>query len=205
MLDLLMDCTIPIDGVDDSSIIQLTSSDIVDVRLHMLSIQGGVCPICKRHIVQGNEVLDHQHIKRIGGTGLCRGVLCRSCNIFIGLAENNSIRYCITKDELPTTLRNIADYLERNHYPLMHPSEKKKEPELTKQSYNKLKSYITKLNKDIIKKNATLLKDTTLTTKQLKSLTVKLISIPGYPPSKKMTVKLKALFENYNINPEYYK
>ena len=73
-------------------------------------------------------------------------------------------------------LRNIADYVEKPHYPLMHPTEAPKIPKLKKSSYKKLKKVYDGRAK-----------------------------FPKYPKQKKLTVGLKALFEKYGIEPEFYK
>lgn len=157
---------------------QLQSKDIPKVREKILKDQCGLCPICKREI--SDPCLDHHHKKKIKGTGLIRGVLCRSCNVFIAKAENNCVRYGILQIELPSILRNFADYLEQEHYPLIHPSEKPKTKILKKSAYNKLKKaykgkakfplYRTRKNKNV----------------------------------QTLTKPLKKLFEEYNIKPEFY-
>ena len=65
---------------------------------NMLSEQGGVCAICGE--VQENRSLyvDHDH-----ETGKVRGLLCRKCNLFLGLAQDD-----------PNILRSAANYLENS-------------------------------------------------------------------------------------------
>ena len=123
-----------------------------------------------------DSVLDHSHRRRIGGSGRVRGVLCRMCNVFLAKAENNCTRYGIGQRNLPGVLRNIADYLEKPHTHYIHPSEKPKAKKLTKLSYNRLK----KVYKDKAK-------------------------FPDYPKTGILTVKLKELFEKYQIQAEFYK
>jgi hypothetical protein len=153
---------------------QLKSTEIPKLREKLLEKQNGICPICKRDIK--DACLDHSHTKRIKGTGFIRGVLCRTCNVFIAKSENNCARYGIAQNDLPTILRSCAIYLERPHHPYIHPSERPKERKLKKSSYNKLrKSYSGKAK------------------------------FPEYPKSGRLTKQLKQLFNKYNIEPEFYK
>jgi hypothetical protein len=59
--------------------------------------QKGLCRICKKHQSQLNEILviDHNH-----DTDEIRGLLCRSCNMALGLLKDNKI-----------FLQNALDYL----------------------------------------------------------------------------------------------
>jgi hypothetical protein len=63
----------------------------------ILERQGIKCPICNRDITK-NLSVDHNHI-----TGKIRGLICNSCNLAIGNANDS-----------PDRLRAMADYLERN-------------------------------------------------------------------------------------------
>jgi hypothetical protein len=65
-----------------------------------------VCAVCgsTTSLVAGQVsrlVIDHDH-KRGAGTDSIRGILCHSCNLAIGMAEDN-----------PALLRALADYVER--------------------------------------------------------------------------------------------
>ena len=115
---------------------QLKSKDVPEVRAKILKEQKGICPICGKEIV--DPVLDHEHVKRIGGSGQIRGVLDRLCNSFTAKCENNCVRYGIQRDVLPDVLRNIANYLEKAQYPLIHPSEAAPKKIVTKASYNEM-------------------------------------------------------------------
>lgn len=153
---------------------QLKNKDIPEIREKILKEQKGICPICEEEV--NAPCLDHEHVKKIRGSGQIRGVICRNCNIFIAKAENNSIRCGVKIKNLPKILRNIADYLEKQQYPYIHPTEAPKVKQLKKTSYKKLKKVYDKKRK-----------------------------FPPYPKSKKLTKELSLLFKEYNIKPEYYK
>ncbi len=117
--------------------IQLKNSDIEYVRKDILEEQRGTCRICRK--VPKVPVLDHSHQKKNKGSGLVRGVLCSSCNIFLAKIENNATRYGVSTQDLPDVLSNIAHYLCMSHYPYIHPTEKPKDRVLMKSSYNDLR------------------------------------------------------------------
>lgn len=119
---------------------QLKHKDISEIRDEILyGPQDGVCAVCMEP--PKRPCLDHSHTKRVKGTGLVRGVLCSSCNVFIAKSENNCMRYGFSQKDLPTILRSMAEYLEQRHYPLIHPSEAPKVPILTKRSYASLRKW----------------------------------------------------------------
>ena len=154
---------------------QLKASDVPKLRKFLLNKkQDGKCPICTKEIT--DPCLDHSHIKRIRGSGLIRGVLCRTCNVFIAKSENNCTRYGIEQARLPFILRKCADYLEQAHLPYIHPSERPKDPLLKKASYNKLHKLYDGRAK-----------------------------FPEYPKSRKLTKKLAEIYAKYALTPEFYK
>ena len=165
---------------------QLKHSDIKSLRKHILKKQNGKCWICGE--VPKVPCLDHHHKKRIKGTGLVRGVLCPPCNIFIAKAENNAMRYGVTKEELPNRLRKQAEYLEKKHYPYLHPSEKPKEPKLSKRSYNKL----VKLHKENLERPKA-------------DGSGRVPKLTEFPKSGKLTKSLKVLYNLYDLEPEFLK
>jgi hypothetical protein len=127
--------------------------------------------------------LDHQHKPKKSspnienGNGLIRGVLCRGCNIIEGKCWNNCTRFGFEHEELPRLLRNMADYIEErsfgNNLPYIHPSEKPREPNLSKRQFNLLNKKLLKAGK-----------------KKLE-----------FPKKKKLTKLLKRKFEEYSIHP----
>lgn len=156
---------------------QLKAKDIPIERDRILKEQGGVCCICKS--VPKRPCLDHSHKKGIKGTGLVRGVLCSSCNIFLAKSENNASRYGFSQKELPDILRSVAIFLEKDHHPLIHPSEAPKPKKLMKSSYNKLhKMYKADPCRS---------------------------KFPSFPKSGKMIKALDILYYHYNLKPEFYK
>ncbi len=158
---------------------QLKGKDIPLIRDKLLKQQGGICPICGKKV--NAPCLDHSHTKRIKGTGLVRGVLCRGCNIFIAKSENNAIRYGISQSELPTVLRNLAQYLDNsfnNPLPYIHPSEAPPVPKLMKSSYNKLLKWYKG--------------------------TGRAKAFPPFPKSGKLTKPLLKLYTESGIDPEFY-
>jgi hypothetical protein len=162
---------------ESNKIIQLKQKDVKSLRDNLLKEQKGLCLICKKEIV--NACLDHHHKKRIKGSGLIRGVLCSQCNVFLGKIENNASRYGISQQNLPTILSSIIEYITKEHLPYLHPSEKEKNPILSKRCFNKLlKCYKSQYpNKKPIE----------------------------YPKSKHLTKKLEKLFNKFQIPIEFNK
>ena len=150
----------------------LRPKDLPRLRRYLLAKQGGECHICKEET--DDPVLDHQHTKKIGGTGLIRGVLCRTCNVFLGKIENNCKRYKIPTENLSKILRSIADYLDVDHKQITHPTEVKKKI-LQRSSYAELKKVYDGR-----------------------------AAFPPFPKTGKLTLGLTALFKFYNIEPTFY-
>lgn len=162
--------------------IQLKTKDIPKYRDKIIKEQKGLCAICKKVLPKtgGGVSLDHQHKRKsdeigLNGGGLIRGVLCRDCNVFEGKIWNNSKRYGKFKT-LPQFLRNLADYLEKDNYPYIHPKEAPPIKKVSKRQYNKLVKAYGQQNK----------------------LTAKL---PVFPEKRKPSQKLLKLFERFDISP----
>ena len=123
--------------------IKLKNKEIKIYRDKILEEQGGICPLTGKKIVEGKAVLDHQHSlknEELGkqGAGCIRGVLDFRANSFEGKILYWFKRLGVSKFiSLPLFLRNLAEYLEKDTYPLIHPSEIKPK-KLTKVCYNKL-------------------------------------------------------------------
>ena len=122
---------------------QLELKDIKPLREKLNSAQNNICPIINLPI--DISVLDHQHKSKkevigINGAGLIRGVLDFRANAWEGKVNNSFIRWGLHKVmDLPTALRNLADYLEQENLPFIHPSEKPKVKKLMKRPFNKIK------------------------------------------------------------------
>lgn len=160
---------------------QLKTKEIKSLREKILKEQNGRCKICGKNIQKQDSgtSLDHQHKTKkenIGedGAGLIRGVLCRNCNILEGKIWNNTGRYIQPKlvQERIEFLEALIEYYKKDNYPLIHPNEEPKKPHVSKRNYNKLKSLYNGKKK-----------------------------FPEYPLSKKLTIGLQILFEEYNISP----
>ena len=159
-------------------LIQLKYSDIPTYRKKLLEEQGNMCAICKLECRK--YVLDHQHKRRrsdpngVNGAGLVRGVLCDGCNRTEGKIWNASHRFG-KHHMLPQLLRNMADYLEQDNHPWIHPSEKPRPKKVFKRKYNVLR----KIMKEKEAKDP-----------------------PPLPKRKrKMSLALQAAFKRYDIDP----
>lgn len=190
-------------------LIQLKQKDIPKYRDLIIKEQQGLCAICKEilPIDEKNGIsLDHQHRTKnepVGqnGAGLIRGVLCRDCNVFEGKIWNNSKRYGKFKT-LPQFLRAVADYLEKENYPYIHPTEEEKPQRVSKRQYNlliKAHNNKTKIT-DEVKKTSDEVKKTT-DKKPNNGKKNKKIEIPPFPEKRKPSQKLLNLFATYNISP----
>ena len=141
-------------------------------------------------------VLDHAHKRNAEAysptKGVVREALDKRANAILGKVENALKRTGLGYEDdfdLPSFLRNAADYFERGAYVdeegnmYVHPSEVPKEPKVSKSNYNKLKK----------------LYDNELFIPTRKGQEKK--PMPKYPASKKLTKDLKTLFEKYDISP----
>jgi hypothetical protein len=154
---------------------QLKTTEVATLRNELLAKQKGRCPLCGKVIL--DAVLDHSHKKKLGGSGQIRGVICRTCNSFLGKIENNSKRFWIAPKDLADFLEATANYLRQPDLPYIHPSEKPKRLRLQKSSYLKLKKVYKGKGALPLYNDKTCL----------------------------LTVKLAALFEEYGIEPAFYR
>lgn len=94
------------------------SKDAAKYRNELLVTQKNIDPITKEYIT--DPVLDHNH----GNEQECRAVLDRTINSFEGKVHNAFLRYVkhITDKDLPTILRNLADYydMDNSDKPIHH-------------------------------------------------------------------------------------
>lgn len=169
-----------------SALIQLKHSEIKKLKQKLHTQQGHVCPLLGLKFDYSEMVLDHQHSSSketvgVNGAGQVRGAIHRGANSLEGRITNAFVRYGLHKYSItvPEFLRNLADYLEQDNLPYIHPTEKPKTPKLKKSSYNKLIKALKKAKHN--KK------------------------IPAYPKSKKLTTGIKKLFKQVKLTPEFYK
>ncbi len=166
-------------------IIQLKSADVKNLRDKWHKEQNEICPILGIKVSADKMSLDHLHKLKseeagIDGKGCCRGTIEFRANAIEGKISNAYKRLGLDKlIELPSLLRNLADYLEHNHLDdeiiYIHPTEKVPEKKLSKKNYNKLaKLYKTSGAK---------------------------AKFPAFPSSGKLTKPLEKLFSDFEIEP----
>ena len=109
--------------------------------------QGKTCPILKQVIPYDQTSVDHKHKRKndpigVNDDGYIRGVIHIQANSMEGKIANAFKRYGLNKFiDLPTFLRNLADYLEDPplvHKKIVHPNEMPKKKKLGKREFNKL-------------------------------------------------------------------
>jgi hypothetical protein len=115
-----------------------TSTNIPMIR-ESLGKKTNICPICKNILTK--PVIDHEHKKKVKGTGRIRDSICSNCNVFIAKVENNCKRYNINLEELPEVLKNISEYFTTQQYNMIHYTDKDSRPTLSKTLANKVIKY----------------------------------------------------------------
>lgn len=115
-----------------------TSNSVSLIRETILNTTD-ICPVCKKTI--NKPVVDHEHKKKVKGTGRIRDNICANCNVFIAKAENNCKRYNIVLEELPEVLKNLSDYFTQQQYNIIHYTDKDSKPILSKTLANKILKY----------------------------------------------------------------
>ena len=165
---------------------QMKQSEIKEIREQLLKKNNNQCPILQRPLDPKDSALDHAHqASEYTETqeGQIRGTIHKFANSLEGQFRSkfrrSGVSQYITFEEF---LLNLYTYLNEAREPLLHPSHAPKPKKLQKRSYQKLKREITKCN--------TYMK--------------KPIKIPDYPKSKRLTKRLKELYEQFAIYPEYY-
>lgn len=159
----------------------LKTSEVKALREKLHEAQNKICPVCDQYMSHDAMALDHQHklFKNQplleDGAGLVRGVICMVCNSWEGKVSNSFKRMGLHKKDksMSELLRNLADYLEQENLPYVHPNEVPKTPKLMKSKYNK----IVKLYK----------------------LEFPSKKVPEYPKSGKVTKLFEELAEKYDI------
>jgi len=166
------------------SLKQLKRKDLKELREKWTEEQDYICPLFGSRYTLDLFVIDHLHKLKAeepdeNGKGLCRGSIHFQANSIEGKITSAFKRLGGNKHiDLPTFLRNLADYLENNKSSTdekyIHPSEEVKPPKLMKRSYNELKKVIAGKQK-----------------------------LPMY--NQKLTKALAELFKKYGVQPELRK
>lgn len=170
--------------------VELKNKDISILKKKIHKENNGVCPLLGVPVPLDKTALDHIHKLKSEEYDVDKGTIRNTIefrsNAMEGKITNNWKRLFGADTskhpvDLPTFLRNLADYLEAGAYSeddtyYIHPTEVPKAKKIKKAAYNKLK----KLYKGRAK-------------------------FPEYPKSQKLTKKLEKLFSEYNITDIYYK
>lgn len=178
-------------------LIQIKQIEKTDFRITWHKKQKCICPILKIFVPYDKIALDHKHKRKkdpvgINGSGLIRGVVQIQANALEGKIINNFKRLGLEKHiTIESYLRNLADYLEFPPIPqrYIHPNEIKKEPKISRQSFNQLEKVYSKKypNRKKLKYNYT-------RSKKHKP-----------KPNQKLTKTLKKLYAEFNIKPKFFK
>ena len=173
-------------------LVELKTKEIKEIKEKWHTAQNNICPILKREFPLDEMVLDHQHKLKSEepdetGKGLCRGAIQRFANALEGKIVNNFKRMGLDKFiDLPTFLRNLADYLEENHIQdtvkYVHPLEVRKDPKMSKKNYNKVKKLYNA--EEFIPKRKNQKKK----------------PFPEYPKSSKATKQLREIFLRFDVS-----
>ena len=129
----------------------IKKSELKTYRKKWHNAQKNVCPILKQEVPFEKTSIDHIHKRRSdklggeGNLGLIRGVIHVQANSLEGVIVNNFKRYGLNKFiNLPTFLRNLADYIEAPpllNLNVVHPSELERPEKIKKREFNKLKKH----------------------------------------------------------------
>jgi len=173
--------------------IELKAKDIKAFKEKLHNQNEGICPLLGVYVDATQMALDHIHKLKsedyAPDKGTIRNAIEFRANAMEGKIVNNWKRYFGADKskhpvDLPTFLRNLADYLEAGAYTedgkyYIHPSEVPKTPKLKKSAYNNL----------------------------VKQFTIKYPKrkVPVYPKSKKLTKNLDKLFTEFGITDIFYK
>jgi len=173
--------------------IELKNKDIKILKEKLHKQNNKICPLLGVPVPVEQTVLDHIHKLKSepysNDKGTIRNAIEFRANLLEGKITNNWKRYYSADEskhptDLPTFLRNLADYLEAGAYTedgnfYIHPSEVPKSPKVKKSSYNNMiKLFKVKYPKK---------------------------KIPSYPKSCKLTKVLDKLFIEFIITDFYYK
>jgi len=173
------------DDCQPKILIQLKTKDIRGLKEKLHKEQNGICPLLGLPFPPEDMALDHKHKLKSdpagpNGDGLVRGAIHKFANAIEGKITNNWKRTGLgyTDADLPTYLRNLADYLENPpcEQIYIHPSESPRKLKIKKSCYNTLVKVINGKQK-----------------------------VPDYPKNGYLTKGLEKLFTKYSVDIEYYK
>ena len=129
----------------------IKKSELKMYRKKWHNAQKMICPILKQEVPFEKTSIVHMHKRRSdklggeGNLGLIRGVIHVQANSLEGVIVNNFKRYGLNKFiNLPTFLRNLADYIEAPpllNLNVVHPSELERPEKIKKREFNKLKKH----------------------------------------------------------------
>ena len=165
---------------------QMSQKEIKDLREELLKKNGGRCPILDIPLHPSDAALDHAHEPSETSEtqeGQIRGTIHKFANSLEGQMRSKFRRSGVAKYiSFEDFLFNLYQYLMNSRELCLHPSHAPRPRKLMKSSYNELKREITKANKYLNKP----------------------IKIPEYPKSKRLTKRLKELYEQFKIFPNFY-
>ena len=167
---------------------EMKQKEIKPLKEKLWLLNDKKCPVLDIEISLDKMVLDHAHKNKDDAyaedKGVIREALDFRTNAVLGKLENALKRVGLAQQEsfdISDFLRKAADYFESGAYVdedgfmYVHPLEVKRDPKMSKRNYNKLK------------------KEYGLSARKKK--------FPEFPKSGKLTVGLKALFEEFKIEP----
>lgn len=168
-----------------SKFIEMKTKDIRVLKEKLWMLNDKKCPVLDKEIPLEKMALDHAHKRKDEEYSETKGVIREALdfrvNAVLGKLENALVRTGLANDEdfdIGSFLRNAADYFESGAYRdedgnmYIHPKEVHREPKVSKRNYNRLKKLYRGTKK-----------------------------FPEYPKSGKLTLGLKVLFEEYEIEP----
>jgi hypothetical protein len=167
---------------------QLKSKEIKEIRDMLAKKTNYICPISHLDISNGDACLDHAHQASehpLSETveGQVRGTIHKYANSLEGQMRSkfrrSGLASVISFEEF---LLNLYNYLMEFREPMIHPMSAPKSQKLMKSSYNHLVREINECNKYLQKP----------------------IKVPPYPKSKRLTKKLKELYDKMGIDPKFY-
>ena len=131
------------------SLVPLTHAAAKELRKKLYKKQKKCCALLNIEIPFNECVLDHKHklkaqIAGPNGRGLVRGVLHHRTNTFEAKVGKAYKRMGLNRFiDLPTLLRNLADYLENPpcEQIYIHPNEREKVKKLSKIDYKRIVKY----------------------------------------------------------------